>query len=302
MSRQGQIASYPMSGYRRGVHKSGCFHLVPFEEADDVPHNRFVPHRHDFFEIIWLAQGRGSVRCDLHTHPFEPGSLIVVSPGQVHAWELSERARGWIAGFTPEFFAMGNQRPDLLAKMPFLYPENIDPVLVLDAGEGARIESLLAQFREFVRVEAAGRDDMARGFLMILLSLARQCFARRGRLGANRPVDDCELVFHRFRLALEESPPGVVEVGEIARRMQISRSQLNESLRRAVGHSASGLIHERVVLEAKRLLVHSTLTIAEIAYELRFQDPSYFGRFFRKYTGSTPGGFREAMRRESIAS
>jgi len=84
--------------------------------------------------------------------------------------------------------------------------------------------------------------------------------------------------------------------------LNVSRTHLNNGLRRYTGHSASELIHERMILEAKRRLLHSTLTIAEIAYELRFQDPSYFGRFFRKYTGVTPGAYRESVQYEAVAS
>ncbi|MCC5023161.1 MAG: AraC family transcriptional regulator [Candidatus Synoicihabitans palmerolidicus] len=84
--------------------------------------------------------------------------------------------------------------------------------------------------------------------------------------------------------------------------LKVSRTHFNNVLRRFSGRSASELIHERILLEAKQRLLHSTLTIAEIAYDLRFQDPSYFGRCFRKYTGETPGEYRESAQFEALVS
>ncbi len=294
------IANYPMSEYRRGVYKAGAFHFAPFE--DHGPHDRLVPHRHDFFEIIWLREGRGRVVCDLRHYEFGPHTLLIFSPGQVHSWEFDEPGRGRIASFTPEFLAVSKEYPEMLAKMPFLYAESLDPILTLTPEEGARIGTLLEHFDAFVRDEAPGRDDMVRGFLVILLSLARQCFARRATPPTSAQRGEGELLVQRFRLALEERMPGVVEVGEIADFIRVSRSQLNESLRRCTGRSASEIIHDRVLLEAKRLLLHSSLTVAEIAYQLKFQDPSYFGRFFRKYTAQTPGAYRDSAQRDALVA
>ena len=189
----------------------------------------------------------------------------------------------------------------MLAKMPFLYPEHMDPILQLDAQEASRIDQLLAQFSDLAQVDAPGRDDLALGFLMVLLSYMRQLFARRS-MTTPTPRGENELLVQRFRLALEEKVPHMVEVGDFAELLNVSRTHLNTSLRRHTGRSAGELIHERVLLEAKRRLLHSNLTIAEIAYDLRFQDPSYFGRFFRKYTGLTPGDYRESSQTAALAS
>ncbi len=270
-------------------------------ESDREGHDRHVPHRHDFFELIWIRRGHGRVSCDLQGFEYRANTLLVVSPGQVHAWRYETETQGLIAGFSPEFLAVNSEHPGLLAKLPFLYPEFMDPVLYLDETEGGRIDLVFQQFQDLVQIEAPGRDDIARGFLLVILSHMRQLFARRGEAAPQPIRGESELLVQRFRLALEEHLPQIVEVGEFAELLNISRTHLNNGLRRYTGRSASELIHERMLLEAKRRLLHSTLTIAEIAYELRFQDPSYFGRFFRKYTGVTPGGYREAMQHAAIA-
>ncbi len=297
----GSVALYPMSAYTQGIRKPGYFHLIHFEEGQTDRLNRFVPHRHDFFEVIWLRSGGGHVRSDLRSLPVRPRTLFFTSPGQVHAWELTGPAHGEIASFTSEFFAISSENPGLLGKMPFLYARASDPILYLDVAEGRRVDELFAQLHADGAEATPGRDDIVRAYLTILLTYARQAFARRApESSANAPVAD--LLSRRFRLALEEHFPRLLEVNEYAELLHVSRTHLNDHLRQELGHTASEIIHERIVLEAKRLLANTTLTSAQIAYRLRFQDPSYFGRFFRRSTGLTPGDYREQVHADTLAS
>ena len=295
------VALYPMSAYTEGIRKAGHFHVIRFEDGQNDRHNRFVPHRHDFFEIIWLRAGSGHVHSDLRSYPVSPRTLFFTSPGQVHSWELVGEARGEIASFTDECFAVTSDNPGLLSKMPFLYSDALNPILHLDAKEGARVDRVFRHLYADAGESAPGRDDLVRAYLTILLSLARQFFARRAPgETASPPVAD--LLARRFRQALEEHFPQLLEVGEYAELLRVSRTHLNDHLHRETGRTASAIIHERIVLEAKRLLAHTSLTSAQIAHRLRFHDPSYFGRFFRRNTGQTPGDYRDGAHRDSLAS
>jgi AraC-like DNA-binding protein len=66
-----------------------------------------------------------------------------------------------------------------------------------------------------------------------------------------------------------------------------------------LGISAGELIRDRILLEAKRLLINLDLTISEIAYQLNFSDNSYFTKFFKKYTGQKPDEFRKSNIKQS---
>lgn len=300
-SGAGAIALYPMSAYTRGIRKPGQFHVI---RCGDDQQDRLgglipVPHRHDFFEIIWVRQGSGLVRSDLRTYPVKPRTLFFTSPGQIHSWELAAPAKGEIASFSEEFFAVNSDQPGLLAKMPFLYNGEADPILHLDAAEGRRIDQAFAQLHEDAGADAAGRDDFVRAHLTILLTLARQFLDRRNPGSASLPSAD--LLTRRFRVALEEHFPRLLEVGDYADLLRVSRTHLNAHLQAETGRTASEIIHERIVLEAKRLLAHTSLTASQIAYRLGFHDPSYFGRFFRRTTGQTPGEFRDRARTDLLA-
>jgi AraC family transcriptional activator of pobA len=102
----------------------------------------------------------------------------------------------------------------------------------------------------------------------------------------------------RFRQAVERSFRVTTSVPDYARALGVTTSHLNESLRLETGLTAGDLIRERLLLEAKRLLLHSELTIAEIAYELGFEDPSYFSRFVRRELKASPAEFRSRVRQK----
>lgn len=296
------VAMYPMSAYTQGIRKPGQFHVIRFggDEVDELGRLIPVPHRHDFFEIIWVRSGSGRVRSDLRSWPVQPRTLFFTSPGQVHAWEPAGEVRGEIASFSEEFFGVNTDHPGLLTKMPFLYSGPVAPILHLDPAEGRRIDELFRHLHSEAADPAPGRDDLVRAYLTIILTLARQAFDRRAPAAA--PAVPADLLARRFRLALEENFPRLLEVGDYADLLRVSRTHLNEHLQRETGRTASEIIHERIVLEAKRLLAHTPLTASQIAYRLGFQDPSYFGRFFRRTTGQTPGEFRDRARTDLIAS
>jgi len=81
--------------------------------------------------------------------------------------------------------------------------------------------------------------------------------------------------------------------GDYAELLHLSPNHLNALCRRALNKTASTLIHVRVIVEAQRLLSHSALGVAQVAYELGFEDASYFGRYFHKYVGTTPEAYRQ---------
>jgi AraC-like DNA-binding protein len=267
----------------------GLFHLLSFDEGKNGRHDCHLPHRHDFFEIFWITRGRGHVHCDLCTYEFRPGILFGVAPGQVHGWTVDEPAEGRIISFSRKLFAMDSAHPGFLGKLPFLC-EPSGPMLVeVDQQEAPFLDGLFSLLWDAARVDDSVRTERVRAYLVIILSVARQVFNRRNR--TDRDVHDTQLA-QRFRVALDENFPRLLRVSDYAALLAVSRSHLNDNMIRHVGRTASEIIHERIELEAKRLLIHSMLTVSEVAYQLQFRDPSYFVRFFKRRTRITPGDFR----------
>jgi len=100
----------------------------------------------------------------------------------------------------------------------------------------------------------------------------------------------------RFKLLLEKNFIEKKAVGEYAAMIGITPGHLNDTVQKDTGKTASEIIHERIILEARRLLYHSEKSVKEIAYALNYDDPSYFVKFFKTHTGSTPEHFRKTIR------
>ncbi|MGI4862854.1 MAG: helix-turn-helix domain-containing protein, partial [Janthinobacterium lividum] len=100
----------------------------------------------------------------------------------------------------------------------------------------------------------------------------------------------------RFTNLLDTHYASLHQVSDYAARLRLRPGVLNEQLRQQSGKTAGTLLHERLVLEARRLLFHTGLSVAEIAFALGFEDPSYFSRFFRRLTGQAPAAYRVTAR------
>ncbi|TNF41496.1 MAG: helix-turn-helix domain-containing protein, partial [Bacteroidetes bacterium] len=101
---------------------------------------------------------------------------------------------------------------------------------------------------------------------------------------------------YQFNQLVDKYHAQIHHVKEYAELMGESPVQLNRAIKSVSGKTASDLIIERLILEAKRLLLFSDLSNKEVAYKLNYDDPSYFTRIFRRKTGYTPTEFRSKMK------
>jgi AraC-like DNA-binding protein len=249
------------------------------------------PHRHSYYQIIWVLGGAGVHAVDFEEHAIRPPMVFLISPGQVHLVRVDRPLSGYMLLFTADFLALDGLASDATTGLPFFRPGGTNPVLAPAAGEAAHLrgigEDLLAEFAS----RAAWRREMLRARLQILLlSLGRVARPREVPVAPPAPA------VGRFQALIEAHFRHLHRVGDYARLLALTPSHLNDLTKAATGRTASALIEARLILEAKRLLVHSDARAAEIAAGLGFPDPSYFGRFFRRHTAQSPSAFRAAIR------
>jgi AraC-like DNA-binding protein len=218
--------------------------------------------------------------------------MVLVSPGQVHGWRIEEELRGKFVGFTQEFFDGRRSAPSALLQHPFVYGAG-SPVQAIPSVSVGSINSVLDEIESEFRARPAGWLQVTSDFLQIaLVRLARI-------LPPASPVDPKAKragdVVRRFRLLVEEHFRTTTALSDYARRLAVTPGYLNEAVRTHTGQSAGNLVRDRIMLEARRLLSHSALTVSEIAYQIGFDDPSYFARFFRREAGQSPGEFRDMI-------
>jgi AraC-like DNA-binding protein len=142
-------------------------------------------------------------------------------------------------------------------------------------------------------------QDMAlHAYLRLLLIEAKRL--SENTAGINHKDESAGLLTKKFLLLVERNFLAIVSVADYAEMLNVTPSHLIETTKRAIGKPAGRVIRERVLLEAKRLLCYSDMSASEIAYHLSFEDPSYFSRFFKKYTGITPIEFRNMPNRVGL--
>jgi AraC-like DNA-binding protein len=274
--------------------KSTDFHLAPLQNLMlTLPY----PHRHDFFHLVWVERGTGYHIIDDVKYEVRPQTLFFMSPGQIHDFMPSEDAEGYAINFSAEFFALQLKNKNVLAQIPVYDLENKIQALYPQGAVADDIRSVLEAIRDEYDAEQYGTHDMIRSYLFILLVKA----SRMVEPGSSAYAGHRSLLLHRrFQALLEEQFVDLQQPAEYARLLRCTERALNDATRRCAGSTVAQLIRERVILEAKRLLAHSGVQVAQVAAQLGFEDPAYFSRCFKKHTGRTPVEFRQSVPRMTV--
>jgi len=273
-----------------GNEDSFYFDLVRLQDRQDIP--RAFAHRHNYYHLLWMTRAAGTHMLDFEHFDVRDHSVFFVSPGQLHAWASSVRPQGYVLNISAEFFVQMFPRADDIAQFPFFHLTCDTPVMYLTQAEHDALLPLLHEIERETLARHEGRFDIVRSYLLVLLTRLRRLYPLNE---GSRQATPAYALTKRFTLLIESHYLDFSSIGEYARALQVSERQLNDAVRRTVGRTASQVVSQRVALEAKRLLCHSDLPITEIAYQLKFDDPAYFARFFRRHTQCTPGEFRRQV-------
>ena len=254
-------------------------HVVRFPHVN-------APHGHDFYLLLYITAGAGTHTVDLVTYELRPGSVFFLAPGQVHHWHLAPETRGFVVFFSADFYLFRYPGSGLY-DFPFFGSAH-PPVLYLPPAE-TEIRPLFERLFMEYSAPQANQAEVLRSYLHLVLELA----ARRYAAPTTAEAGLAQQQIRQFGALLNEHYRSRLGVREYAELLHVSANHLNALCRRVLNKTTSDLIHERITTEAQRLLSHSALGVAQVAYELGFEDASYFGRYFRKYTGRTPEAFRQ---------
>ncbi|MCI1186244.1 AraC family transcriptional regulator [Hymenobacter sp. DH14] len=254
-------------------------HVVRFPHVN-------APHGHDFYLLLYITEGAGTHTVDLVTYELRPGSLFFLAPGQVHHWHLAPEARGFVVFFSADFYLFRYPGSGLY-DFPFFDSAHL-PVLYLPSTE-TEIRPLIERLFAEYEGPKTNQAEVFRSYLHLCLELA----ARHYAAPATAETGLAQQQIRQFGALLNLHYRSRRSVRDYAELLHVSANHLNALCRRVLNKTASDLIHERVITEAQRLLSLSALGVAQVAYELGFEDASYFGRYFRKYTGRTPEAFRQ---------
>jgi len=249
-------------------------------------------HRHrNLFQILVIERGGGDMTVEAATTSFAAPAAILVPATVAHGFRFVPReTEGWVVSFTEDVtHALGERSGQALARLRALAAE---PIVPLAPAETVRLTSLCTALHEEGFLAREGFRLAMRGYLALLAIEVARLAASRARSGAVT-LQTADPTVEALRGLVEEHFRKERLLGFYAEKLAMTPGRLNDIVKRATGVTAGHLIRQRVLTEAKRQLIFTSLAIHEIAYDLSFSDPSHFARFFRQQTGTTPQAFRE---------
>lgn len=254
-------------------------------------------HRFNFYSIILITAGDGEVAINDCSCHLGTNHIICAIPGEVWHWHWHSHTNlnGYFLLFEEKFLLSFFNDRAFLRNFRYLQAERSSPFLKLPNELFNRVKRLLAEMKTEINDHSEQDHHILRAMLYeTLMLLNRACPAgesdnRKDNIKIVRYIDpfvrmvDAECTFHR-------------NTQYYADKLCISSNYLNKIVHGILGSSAKSFILTKVIHEAERLLDYTTLSEAEIANRLHFDNSSYFIRLFRKHTGSTPGQYRKRVK------
>lgn len=261
---------------------------VQFEKACVV--NK--PEQVNTYKIFWIKEGSGTYHIDFESYSFDGGVLFFLSPGQVFSVDSEKITEAYQLSFVQDFYCIQTHDSEIACngvlfnnvyETPFVKPckKDIQKLSFI-------IESLVDEFES---IETA-QYDMLQAYL-------KQFIIHSVRIRKEHHVikEDTETkLFKDFSLLVEQNFKKLHSVTDYANRLGISPKSLTKHFQKTNSKTPSDFIKNRIIIEAKRQLLYSTNAIKQIAFDLGFNDPAYFSRFFTKATGESPKQFQKEQK------
>jgi AraC-like DNA-binding protein len=241
------------------------------------------PHKHDeYFELIFLNEGEGF-------HSIEDEKFIVTAPefyflkpGQLHFWQFTSVPKGFVILFKEEEFDVLGERDLLEMNRQLIAITRLG--LAQENYPAGILEELFSEYKSYSQFSRPILHGLLKALFGKLLRLAEQ--------EMKKPAIPVSL-FNRFQQLLQKEIPRFHKVNQFAGLLNITPQNLNAVCMKQTGRNASEMITSRILLEAKRYILHTENSVNEIAEILNFTDTSNFVKFFKKAEGVTPVQFRE---------
>jgi AraC family transcriptional activator of pobA len=285
----GSVPAYWLYGERLAERFPDALHIEPIVARSSLHGWTIQPHlHHDLFQFFLVTQGGGRTRVDGRDHRLAPGAVLLLPPATIHEFAFLEGTDGFVASAAAtslkRLFGSEPEARSLLG---------VPAVLQMPAG-GAEAAALEATMRLAMREFGAnlpGREFSLGAFADLIASWFVRA-VRGVRTGVEPARDPRAGLVRRFiervEARFQHHDPLVAYAGALG----ISVPHLSRSCRELLGRSAARVIQDRLMIEARRDLVYTAMSISQISFRLGFTDPAYFSRFFARRAGVSPSDYR----------
>ncbi|PWD98855.1 helix-turn-helix domain-containing protein [Marinilabilia rubra] len=243
-------------------------------------------HRLNFYQILIITKGRGIHEVDFQLIAYSENTVIPVAMGQVQRFTLNPNLAGYAILFTPDFLIKENLDYSYLFDFT-IFLHTINPISsIANQAVYTLIDEMVSEQQKKLEFNTTEyQRNLLKNFLIQI--------ERNKRQRTDIVYNDSLELFLKFRQLLEENVNYKVRVVDLCEQLNVSEKQLNGSIRQYQNITAKKYIDDRILLEIKRLLVYSTLSIKEIAYEIGFEDPTNFTKYFKTRMKMLPTEYRQ---------
>ena len=291
-----------MSDIPKIVFKKDTEHTIEFEiihlprlfQETFPDHDPLKSHRLNFYAIIFVTDGKPGIHyIDFNTYEYQKSTLIFIAKEQVHAFSSLQNNDGYLVLFTEDFLTRSVAHEDALFLQQLFNYQLYHPVVPLTTGQFGEFKTMIAmarQERERVSDFASGR--ILRSYLnLLLLKSQRLRKEHTNYLDASYYQE-----FVQFQQLLRKDLFRSRNVSYYAEQLTMSSKKLNMIMQEMVNMPVKTYITASLILEIKRILANSSLTVNEVGYEVGFDEPTNFVKFVKKYTHMTPAELRKTLR------
>ncbi|MEO0471229.1 MAG: helix-turn-helix transcriptional regulator [Bacteroidota bacterium] len=272
------------------------FHILKVESIRHLPQQFPLDFSFGFYTIGLIRNLKGEVRCGRRAYDFQQGTMFFVGPNQLvgHALNALEDADGWLIFFHRSYLANHSLAEIILQYGFFGY--TVNEALHLSQAEESAMEHLLDNiFSEYQNITDQHSRKVVIANLDLLLTYANRYYGRqfitRNDIENHFLVDFDQQLNQYFAEKNLESD-GIPAVAYFAEQLNMSPKYLGDKLKVLTGKTAQEHIHLKLMEKAKVLLQQNKHSVSEIAYQLGFEYPQYFSRFFKKREGISPSSFQ----------
>ncbi|MCB5364063.1 helix-turn-helix domain-containing protein [Pusillimonas sp. CC-YST705] len=246
-------------------------------------------HRHHgLMQWLYLRAGQARAALDGRFHDLPAGCIVAVPQMCAHGFQFAPDAQGYVVTLGYPLIKRLEQSLRGVVHLP-----GQPRVLRVEAADLAALDAAFSWLHTDYQAKREHRDGLIEAMLTsILVWLSRRLSEEAGST-ATQPMDRARRHFAAFGDLIEANYLKPWSVAQYAAHIGVTPAHLNVLCRDIVGQSALMLIHQRRLLEAKRMLVYTSMTVSNVADALGFSDPAYFTRFFSRMAGMSPRAFRQ---------
>jgi len=270
--------------------KYSDFFISSYCDDDRKELQKDEARRHTYFEIVWVKKGTGIHTIDFVNYPFEGPCLFLLSPQNINTIKKDCTTSGGVVQFSTSFFAADSASENFILNYGVFDDIDVLPVINFKKKEAEIVQKIFEDMNNEYQNESLFSEAILLSYLKIFLLKIYEIKKSYVQIDCFKSPEYSR--FRNFQLLLDNNYKKKSLVTFYAASINVSTKTLGNITQKFTGKSPQQLIKERILMESKRLLHFSDLSIKEIAFALGFEDSSYFIRFFKKNTKTNPSSYR----------